>query len=93
MIVRSLLQVAGFALVYTLVLGATFPFLIYFGKAKPWQKIAEFFMSFPIDNEKVGVFSLPGVVALFFLNGLLWGACLLGLFRSINQLLSLLKNG
>lgn len=82
MILRFIFQVAAFGLFYTLVLMATFPFLIYFGKARPWQKAAEFMMAFPIDSEKVGAFSLFGAISVFFLNGLLWGLVLVGLFRA-----------
>jgi len=60
---------------------ATFPFLIHWGAAKPWQKCIEFLMSFPIDNEKIGVFSLPGMIVVMLLNGLLWGTALFGLIN------------
>ncbi len=81
MFLRFLFQVAAFGLFYTLVLMATFPFLIYFGKPRPWQKAAEFMMSFPIDSEKVGAFSFFGAISIFFLNGLIWGVVIIGVFR------------
>ncbi|WP_157587533.1 hypothetical protein [Spirosoma arboris] len=81
--VRFFLQIAGFGLLYTLILVATFPFLIYWGPAKPWQKFVQFLMEFPVDNEKIGVFSLPGMVAVMFLNGLLWGLMVVSLFKAV----------
>lgn len=78
---RFFYQVAGFGLVYTLILVATIPFLVYWGKAKPWQMFVQFLMEFPVDNEKIGIFSLPGMVAVIFLNGLLWGLVLVSLLR------------
>lgn len=82
MFLRFIFQVATFGFFYTLALMATFPFMIYFGRPKPWQKAIEFMMSFPVDNEKVGAFSLFGVVCVFFLNGLLWGVVIVGIFRA-----------
>ena len=78
---RFLLQVAGFGLIYALLLMATFQFMIYWGKPKPRQRVIDFLMSFPVDNEKIGAFSLVGVVAVFFLNGLVWGLVLVGAVR------------
>lgn len=89
MMVRFTLQVAGFGFVYALLLMAAFPFMVYFGRPKPWQKSFEFLMSFPVDNERVGVFSAVGVVAVFFLNGLLWGLVILGTCRLTGVLKSL----
>jgi|GEM_PF-2697882 len=81
MFLRFIFQVAAFGFFYTLVLMATFPFMVYFGMPKPWQKVAEFLMSFPVDSEKVGAFSFFGTIAVFFLNGLLWGLVLVSIFR------------
>ncbi|MFD2935094.1 hypothetical protein [Spirosoma flavum] len=36
-------------------------------------------MSFPGDNEKIGIFSMPGMIAVIPLNGLLSGTALTGL--------------
>ena len=88
MIIRFITQVAAFGFFYMLVMMGTFPFLIYFGKPKPWQKGVQFLMSFPVDNEKIGAFSFFGVISVFFLNGLIWGLLVITLFR----LVSLLKN-
>ena len=81
MIVRFIFQAVAFGFLYGVAMMVTFPFLVYFGKPQPWQKAIEFMMSFPIDNEKVGAFSFFGVVGVFFLNGLLWGLVLIGIFR------------
>ena len=81
MFLRFIFQMATFGFFYTLALMATFPFLIYFGKPKLWRKAAEFMMSFPIDSEKVGAFSFFGAVSVFFLNGLLWGLVIIGVFK------------
>jgi uncharacterized protein YjeT (DUF2065 family) len=78
MLIRFAVQVAGFGLLYALVLLATFPFLVYFGKPKPWQKVAEFLLSFPIDNEKLGLFSFAGTALVVLGNGLLWGIVAVG---------------
>lgn len=81
MMVRFIIQLAGFGLTYILAIVAAFPFMTIIGNPKPWQRIIEFLMIFPIDNEKIGVFSLPGMIAIAFLNGLLWGFFLIGVFR------------
>ena len=81
MITRFYVQVAAFGFFYMLAMMAAFPFLVYFGKPKPWQKGVEFLMSFPVDSGKVGIFSFFGVVAVFFLNGLLWGLALIGIYK------------
>jgi hypothetical protein len=73
--------VLGVFLFYSLILLGTLPFLVYFGKPKPWQKAAQFLMSFPLDNEKCGFFSFNSSVAFLLLNGLIWGICVLGLMR------------
>ena len=81
MLTRFIFQVAAFGFFYMLAMVAAFPFLVYFGKPKPWQKVVEFLMSFPVDSGKVGAFSFSGVVAVFFLNGLLWGLALIGIYK------------
>ncbi len=81
MIIRFILQLAGAGLFYLLVMVAAFPFMTIMGTPKPWQKHLEFMMFFPVDNEKIGVLSLPGMIAVIFLNGMLWGVVLIGLFR------------
>ncbi len=78
---RFIFQVAGFGLVYALIMVVSMPFLVYWGTAKPWQKGIEFLMAFPVDNENVGIFSMPGMIAILFLNGLLWGIALIGLIK------------
>lgn len=84
-----LIQVALFALLYTLALLATLPFLVYFGRAKPWQRVAEFLLSFPLDNERFGFFSFGSAIVFLVINGLLWGVALVGLYRLVKQLLIL----
>ena len=86
---RFLIQVGCFGLVYVLVMAVCFPFMRIMGSPKPWQKWLEFMMFFPVDNEKIGVYSLPGMIAVIFLNGLIWGVVIVGLFRAS----LLLKNG
>lgn len=81
MIVRFILQAGCFGLFYILVMVASFPFTTIMGTPKPWQKHLEFMLFFPVDNEKIGVFWLPGMIAVVFLNGLLWGLLLVSLFR------------
>ncbi|MBC7571853.1 MAG: hypothetical protein H7319_19300 [Spirosoma sp.] len=78
---RFVIQVAGFVLLYGLAMLATFPFLVYFGKPKPWQRVATFLMSFPLDNEKLGLFSFTGTALVILANGLLWGIGVVGLCR------------
>lgn len=82
---RFLFQVAGFTLFYGLVMLATLPFLVYFGKPKPWQKAIQFLMSFPFDNEKFGLFSFAGSAAIVLLNGILWGIAVIGIGRFIEM--------
>ncbi|GAB2563705.1 hypothetical protein [Spirosoma aerophilum] len=89
MISRFFSQVTAFGLFYMLAMMGIFPFLIYFGKPKPWQKAAQFLMSFPVDNEKIGAYSFFGVTAVFFLNGLLWGLLVIGLFSVFSVLRNL----
>lgn len=79
MLGRFLFQLAGFALLYGLILLIAFPFLIYFGKPKPWQRVATFLLSFPFDNEKLGLFSFVGAALVVLANGLLWGLAVIGL--------------
>ncbi|GAB4021713.1 hypothetical protein EXU85_18765 [Spirosoma sp. KCTC 42546] len=79
--IRFIMQVTGFGLFYILVMVVTFPFMTIMGTPKPWQKKLEFMLFFPIDNEKIGVMWLPGMIAVIFLNGLIWGVVLVGLFR------------
>ena len=79
MLTRFALQVAGFAGLYALLLLASLPFLVYFGKPKPWQKVAEFLLSFPLDNEKLGLFSFAGAALVVLINGLLWGIAVVGI--------------
>lgn len=79
MLTRFALQVACFAGLYALMLLAMLPFLVYFGKPKPWQKVAEFLLSFPLDNEKLGLFSFAGAALIVFANGLLWGIAVVGI--------------
>lgn len=84
MLSRFALQVAGFALLYALILLVTFPFLVSFGKLKPWQRVAEFLLSFPLDNEKLGLFSFAGAAFVVLINGLLWGVAVLSAFHLIH---------
>lgn len=79
--IRFIIQVACFGLFYILVLVASFPFWTIMGTPKPWQKKLEFMLFFPVDNEKIGVMWLPGMIAVIFLNGVIWGVVLVGLFR------------
>ena len=90
MLIRFIWQVAGFALLYSLALLATFPFLVYFGKPKPWQKAAEFFLSFPLDSEKLGLFSFVGTALIVLLNGLLWGVVVIGVLRVFKLIIILI---
>ena len=90
MLIRFIFQVAGFTLLYGLAMLATFPFLIYFGKPKPWQRAATFLMSFPLDNEKLRFFSFPGAALIILFNGLLWGVAIVGtgwiIYLTVNTL-------
>jgi len=83
-------QVAGFAVLYSLVMLATLPFLVYFGQPKPWQKVVEFLLSFPLDNEKLGLFSFAGAAVIVFLNGLLWGVVFVSVSRLIQMIIGLI---
>lgn len=76
---RFLLQVMGFCLLYGLAMLIAFPFLIYFGQPKPWQRVATFLLSFPLDSEKLGLFSFVGVAFVVLLNGFLWGIVVVGI--------------
>ena len=82
-----LIQVVVFALLYTLALLATLPFLVYFGKAKPWQRVAEFLLSFPLDNERFGFFSFGSTIVFLVINSLLWGVALVGLYSLLRDFL------
>lgn len=73
--------VLGVALFYPLILLGTLPFLVYFGQPKPWQKAAQFLMSFPLDNEKCGFFSFNSAVIFLLLNGFICGICVSGLVK------------
>ena len=90
MLIRFMWQVAGFALLYSLAMLATLPFLVYFGQPKPWQKVAEFLLSFPLDNEKLGLFSFAGAAMIVCLNGLLWGVVFVGVARLFHMLIGLI---
>jgi len=90
MLIRFLLQVAGFTLFYSLIMLATLPFLVYFGKPKPWQKAIQFLMSFPFDNEKLGLFSFTGGAAVVLLNGVIWGIVVTGTGRLIGLAIRIL---
>ena len=83
MLVRFIIQVGCFGLFYVLVMVASFPFMTIMGTPKMGQKHLEFMLFFPVDNEKIGVFWLPGMIAVVFLNGLLWGLLLVGSFRLV----------
>jgi uncharacterized protein YjeT (DUF2065 family) len=79
MIIHLLISVTAIALFYSLSLVATIPFLVYFGRPKKWQKTVQFLMSFPLDNETFGFFSLASAILFIFLNGLLCAASLTGI--------------
>ena len=81
-----LIQVAVFDLLYTLALLATLPFLVYFGTPKPWQRVAEFLLSSPLDNERLGFFSFGSAIVFLAINGLLWGLALVGLYKLVEHL-------
>jgi uncharacterized protein YjeT (DUF2065 family) len=92
MLTRFLLQVGGLCLIYALAMLATLPFMVYFGQPKPWQKAAEFLFSFPLDSQRLGLFSLTGGALVVLLNGLLWGTFIVGLVWVIQLVIgSLLK--
>ena len=81
MLIRFIIQVSYFGLFYILVMIVTFPFTTIIGAPKPWQKHLEFMLFFPVNNEKIGVFWLPGMIAVVFLNGMLWGLFFVGSYR------------
>ena len=89
MVIRFLFQLGGLVLLYSIVMLAALPFLVYFGKPKPWQRAAEFLMSFPFDNEKLGLFSFKGAAVIVLLNGLLWGIVVIGVARCFQLVISL----
>jgi hypothetical protein len=81
--IRFVLQAGWFGLFYLLLLVGSFPFTTIMGTPKPWQRHLEAMLFFPVDNEKIGVFWLPGMIAVIFLNGLLCGLLVVGLFRLV----------
>lgn len=87
MLSHFLVQVLGFSLLYGLAMLITFPFLIYFGPPKLWQRVATLLLSFPLDNEKLGLFSFVGAACVVLMNGLLWGLVVVGIFWLAEALL------